>query len=297
MKKYLLLTLKIIAFLFGSQILMALLILPFFIFKPDLFDSSDSIIPMFTQEVLLLLTVSLLSYLILHYWEKLPLSDLGISARNRGKDILYGALTAATIYCISFIVLLIPGWISIEKIAFHPADLLFSFLLMILVGLAEEIMSRGFILGRMLNAGVHPWLALLLSSLIFSLMHIANDGFSFYAFLNLVLAGILLGVAYLHTRNLWFSISLHTFWNWIQGQLGFAVSGQSFGEPLVKIQLSDNTLMNGGKFGFESSLTCTILMIVFIFVIARYISPKLKIQETKIIINNETTTTSSDYTC
>jgi len=268
------LALKIFAFLIGTEFLVVLFAMPFILTFNDV--EINYFFMMMIQEVALIIAVFLLSYLILHFWEKLPFNHLGTSIKGRGKDIAYGALTAAALYAIGFIILLAFGWISIEKIAFHPSDLLLSLVLMIMVGIAEETMCRGFILGRMLHAGVHPWVALLLSSLIFGLMHIFNDGFSTLAFINITLAGILLGVAYLSTHNLWFSISLHTFWNWIQGQLGFAVSGQNLGEPMISINLTDNTLMNGGNFGFENSLVCTLLMIVFIYLIHRYISPQLK---------------------
>jgi len=275
MKKYLSLALKIAVFLSGTMTLLILFMTPIVLVFNDMEHNPTYM--MIVQELLMIVAVLLLSYLILHFWEKLPMAHLGLGLKDRFKDIGYGALTAAALYAIGFVILLVFGWISIEKVALHPTDLLTSLFLMVLVGICEETMCRGFILGRMLHAGIHPWLALLLSSLIFSFMHIFNDGFSTLAFINITLAGILLGVAYVTTHNLWFSISLHAFWNWIQGQLGFAVSGQDLGEPLISINLTENTLMNGGNFGFENSLVCTLLMIFFIYLIHRYISPKLNI--------------------
>ena len=82
--------------------------------------------------------------------------------------------------------------------------------------------------------------------------------------INLLLAGMLLGASYLYTRNLCFPISLHLFWNWIQGPvLGYQVSGNNFLFTMLKLNMPEKNVLNGGAFGFEGSLICTVLMILF----------------------------------
>jgi hypothetical protein len=91
-----------------------------------------------------------------------------------------------------------------------------------------------------------------------------NPNFSWVAMANLFLAGYLLGVYYIHYKNLWFSIGMHFTWNFVQGPIwGSNVSGTS-SEAVFTQQLSGNELINGGAFGFEASLVCAILMIVAI---------------------------------
>ena len=91
-----------------------------------------------------------------------------------------------------------------------------------------------------------------------------NPNVAFLPMLNLVLGGLLLGASYLYTRNLWFPVSLHFFWNWIQGPvLGYEVSGNRFCETLFSLRLPANNLINGGAFGFEGSLVCTVLATLF----------------------------------
>ncbi len=73
--------------------------------------------------------------------------------------------------------------------------------------------------------------------------------------LNLLLAGMLLGASYLYTKNLCFPISLHLFWNWIQGPiLGYDVSGSHSESSMLTLHLPENNVLNGGAFGFEGSL-------------------------------------------
>jgi len=59
------------------------------------------------------------------------------------------------------------------------------------------------------------------------------------------------------------STNLHLLWNWIQGPvLGFGVSGLASGGSVLTLSLAPQTLMNGGDFGFEASLPCTVLMLL-----------------------------------
>ena len=140
----------------------------------------------------------------------------------------------------------------------------------------EEGMCRGFLLGRMMDAGINKFTALVLSSAVFSCLHLANPGFALLPFINLLLAGVLLGAAYIYTRNLWFAIGLHWFWNWLQGPiLGFEVSGNVLeGSLLTLEEPAEAVLLNGGTFGFEGSLVCTVLMVAGIGLIIRHYEKK-----------------------
>ena len=191
-------------------------------------------------------------------------------------DIFWGTFVALAIYTVGFGILYGLGEIEITAVHFSAYDFLLSWILMLLVALAEEIAFRGFVLGHLLTAGVNRFVALFLSSALFSLMHIFNPNFSLIAFLNILLAGILIGSTYIYTRNLWFPIALHLFWNWLQGPiLGFEVSGGRLGGTLLSLELPEENIINGGAFGFEGSVLCTALMIIAIAII-------LKIQSRKV---------------
>lgn len=205
------------------------------------------------------------AYVLLVYVEKRPVSDLGLTWRRQEKPVWHGLLFVIFFYMAGFGVSLLLDAVRIIGIHFRPFDLLFSFLFFVLVAFAEEIMVRGYILGCLLRTGMNRFLALAISSVIFALLHVFNPSIAFLPMLNLVLAGVLLGSVYLYTRNLWLSISLHLFWNWIQGPvLGYEVSGNSFHSSLLILRLPGPNLLSGGAFGFEGSLICTILMVIAI---------------------------------
>lgn len=203
------------------------------------------------------------AYVLLVYVEKRPFSDLGLAWRGQGEWMYAGFLIALLLFMVGFGISLISGEVIVTGIHFNPSDLLFGFLFFVLVAFAEEIMVRGYVLGCLLRAGMNRFWALAISSLLFALLHVFNPAVAFLPMLNLVLAGLLLGSVYIYTRNLWFSIFLHLFWNWIQGPvLGYQVSGNNFLSSLLTLRITEPNLINGGAFGFEGSIVCTVLVVI-----------------------------------
>lgn len=214
-------------------------------------------------EFCLLIAVVGMAWFMLRFVEHRPFSDLGLSWRRRGKDVSLGLLSVVVIYAVGFGFSLVGGAVQVVGVQFHPSDLLFSLFFFVLVAFAEEILVRGYILEHLLHTSMNKFLALLLSSLVFATGHLFNPGIAFLPLLNLVLAGLLLGSSFLYTRNLWFPISFHLFWNWIQGPvLGYEVSGNRFGASLLTLHFPESTPINGGAFGFEGSLVCTFLLLI-----------------------------------
>lgn len=200
------------------------------------------------------------AWVMLRLVENKPFISLGLSLKGRGKDIVYGMLVALAIYVVGFGVCILTGAVEIADVSFHPLQLLAAFVIFAFGAFGEEVMMRGYILRRLLDARMNRFIALFLSSFLFALAHIFNPNLAFIPMLNLLMAGFLLGAAYIYTRNLWFAFSLHTFWNWIQGSvLGYQVSGINFGTSVITQRLPENNLLNGGGFGFEGSIICTVL--------------------------------------
>ena len=151
--------------------------------------------------------------------ERRPFSDLGLSLKGHASGLWYGLLMAILLYLLGFGISVVLGEIEVTGFQFKPLDLLGSWVFFLLVALFEEILMRGYILGRLLHTNMNKFLALFISSALFAFMHIFNPEIAFLPMLNLLLAGMLLGASYLYTRNLCFPISLHLFWNWIQGPI------------------------------------------------------------------------------
>lgn len=243
--------------------------------KPISFFKISGILEEVVMQSTFLAGSFLAAWTLLKNWDHLPVADLGLSLEGRTKDIFWGTFVALAIYAVGFGILYAIGEVEIAAVHFSAYELLLSWILMLLVALTEEIAFRGFVLGHLLAAGVNRFVALFLSSALFSLMHIFNPNFSLIAFLNILLAGILIGSTYIYTRNLWFAIALHLFWNWLQGPiLGFEVSGGRLGGTLLSLELPEENIINGGTFGFEGSILCTALMIIAIVITLRSASKR-----------------------
>ena len=82
-----------------------------------------------------------------------------------------------------------------------------------LVGVAEEVVFRGYVL-QVLERRWGSMIALLLSSIFFGLEHLQNPGETAVDVVNVIVdAGVPLAAAYLMSRSLWLSIGLHCGWN------------------------------------------------------------------------------------
>ncbi|MBM6856377.1 CPBP family intramembrane glutamic endopeptidase [Caecibacteroides pullorum] len=258
-------------YVIGTLITMFLCVPLFLIQKALGMEMQEGSLPSFFLERLLMLVGYLSAAILVLRWRKLPLSLLGMSLRGRGKDLLAGLGVAVLLYAVGFGTSLLMGTVEIASVQWIPRDLLGTLLFFLLVAVTEEVMLRGFVLGRMLSAGMNRFVALFLSSALFSAMHLFNPNFALLPFVNILLAGCLLGASFLYTRNLCFPVVLHWFWNWLQGPvLGYEVSGMDSGETLLTLRLTGSDLLTGGSFGFEGSLLCTVLLVVGTLAIVGY---------------------------
>ena len=252
----------VLFYVIGTLITMFLCVPLFLIQKALGMEMQEGSLPSLFLERLLMLVGYLSAAVLVLRWRNLPLSLLGMSLRGRGKDLLAGLGVAVLLYAVGFGTSLLMGTVEIASVQWIPRDLLGTLLFFLLVAVTEEVMLRGFVLGRMLSAGMNRFVALFLSSALFSAMHLFNPNFALLPFVNILLAGCLLGASFLYTRNLCFPVVLHWFWNWLQGPvLGYEVSGMDNGETLLTLRLTGSDLLTGGSFGFEGSLLCTVLLV------------------------------------
>lgn len=210
---------------------------------------------------------AVLSILIVWAFRKLidrqTFSSLGFDFDKQGANAAVGFFLGVLILCVGTLILYFTHYLQWIDINFNANDLFISFGLMVIVALYEEIVFRGYILNNLLSS-VGKWPALVISALLFALAHAANPGYSILAAVNIFLAGVLLGINYIYTKNLWFAILLHFSWNFFQGPvLGYEVSGLNL-QSIFQHEMHGNEFITGGKFGFEGSLLAAVLYIVSI---------------------------------
>lgn len=123
----------------------------------------------------------------------------------------------------------------------------------------EEILMRG-VLFRVIEEKLGSWLALVISALLFGVMHLANENSSLPAAIGLAIqAGLLLAAAYIYARNLWFPIAIHFAWNFTEtGIYGAKVSGNTIDKTLLRSNIHGADWFTGGAFGPEGSIQATL---------------------------------------
>lgn len=198
--------------------------------------------------------------------DKGKFADLGFRLQKRWLHLALGLLGGFVFISLGSGILLLIGAISIQNVHFVPTAQILWIVLFAMVAVNEETFARGYLLRALMESMGKYW-ALLISAIVFALLHGLNPNMSWIAMVNLLIAGILLGVYYIHFKNLWFSIGLHLTWNYFQGPVwGYHVSGTTT-SGILTLQERGSTLISGGEFGFEGSLVCTIMMLVAIVAI------------------------------
>jgi membrane protease YdiL (CAAX protease family) len=131
--------------------------------------------------------------------------------------------------------------------------------LFLLAAAFEEIAFRGYALQRLIDA-TSPGAAIVISSVLFGLAHLANPDASFFSTVNTILAGILLALPYVRTRTMWMQTGLHWMWNFFLGPvISLPVSGIHFGPTLFMAQLSGPAWWTGAAYGPEGGAVVTVL--------------------------------------
>lgn len=210
-------------------------------------------------------------FLYVKFIDKEKFLQIEFSLKHKFSDIALGLLIALLLVGGGWLILLLIEQIKIIHVQFNPKMMAMSILLFGSIAFTEEILFRGYILKNLLLS-FNKYTALIVSSFLFVLMHAINPNLTWLSMLTLFLSGLALGVSYIYTKNLWFPITLHFNWNFIQTHLGFNVSGQN-SYSFVEISYEKANLLNGGNFGFEGSILSTLACIV-VFLWCIYYFPK-----------------------
>lgn len=126
------------------------------------------------------------------YVDRKTFASLGFRKSFLAKDIIAGIAFGFIIMLLGFSCLLLAKQIKISSIQFKPIDFILSIGVFIFVALSEKILLRGYILQNLI-ASFNKYIALIISSLIFSLLHALNPGFNLLSFIGLFIAGLFLG--------------------------------------------------------------------------------------------------------
>lgn len=209
--------------------------------------------------------------------EKRDLRSLGFSGKVF--DYVTGAVLA-----IALLAVIVGAGLAAKVLRFdgmiasaNTSYLALLFGAFVIQSLAEEILSRGFLLPSLAKKTSLP-VAILVSSTAFALPHLASvveaeGAFAVIGVANLYLVSLVFSMLFLLRSNIYIVAGLHCVWNFIlYGVMGLAVSGsEATPDALMAFEVTGENLLTGGIYGLEASIVTTaVLGAVAAILVTRY---------------------------
>lgn len=209
------------------------------------------------------------------YLEKRPFQSIGFAFENTFKKINYGFGFGILMISLTVIILFstnLLDWESTKdnlqgsKMILPTVLILFAYLIQ---GSTEEIVFRGWLM-PIIGIKYSPWVGIIVSSILFALLHGANDNITFLSILNLFLFGIFIALFAIRQGSIWGVCAWHAIWNWMQGNFyGLEVSGNSDSPTLLNFKEIGPDWITGGNFGPEGGIIVTSILLLGSFLLLK----------------------------
>jgi membrane protease YdiL (CAAX protease family) len=213
--------------------------------------------------------------------DRRPLASVGFPAgRPAGRQMLLGLAAGAAGPLAYAAVLSATGNLRLSLAPeLSIAALAASALGFVLAAGFEELLLRGYLL-QTLAAPLGPAPAVLITGVLFGLLHGSNPNVDAFGTWLIVVVGVLLAWLAVRTASLWAVCAFHTAWN-ITGSLvlGLTLSGIAPGASVLVADVEGPERLTGGAFGFESSVVTLIALVVVLGLVVAVSGPRLRHEE------------------
>ncbi len=196
-----------------------------------------------------------------------------LSLPGAGREWAIGGLIGVVLYSGCVLLLMLFGMYRIEGL--NPLSYMIPAAAMaVKSSVFEELLFRG-VLFRSVEAMAGSWIAIIVSSLVFGLLHLLNPDATIAGAVYIAIeAGLLLAAAYLVTRRLWMAIGYHMLWNYVQSAVFSGIVSGGVSLPgLFQAKIEGPSFFTGGTFGMEQSVfalvLCTLTGVVMLVIAMR----------------------------
>lgn len=196
--------------------------------------------------------------------------DLGVGSLH-WRALVIGAVAGAAAILLPSALMIGFGWL--RRVS-EPASVTWgeaavaAAMLLTPAALLEELVFRGYLL-TVLRDSVRLPAAVVITSVLFALMHLFNPGVTLRSTAMVALAGVFLATVRLATRSLYAAWLAHLAWNFAQASiLHVPVSGLSLPTPGYRYESSGPEWLTGGSWGPEGGLAAAASMLALTFLIA-----------------------------
>jgi membrane protease YdiL (CAAX protease family) len=210
-------------------------------------------------------------------WEKMSLRQIGTTYTGPKQSIVtyslglgYGSLTVSLV---AVLVFLIKGLSFSNNISNVKWFSFFIILISYLVqGFGEEVLFRGAFLLSTVRKN-NPIIAIVITSVYFSLWHYHTNSYGIIPFINLFFFGVFCSVCVFVYDNIWVASAFHAAWNFTQAHVfGVCVSGSTpnADSTILISTVSGSSVLTGGNYGIEGSLITSIILGIGIVALVFY---------------------------
>lgn len=185
-------------------------------------------------------------------------------------SLLWTVIALAMPGIVCLILLNLPGSWEVALFSHEQLAALLSAAVCVIglgAGIVEEAIFRGVFL-TVLERLVGHWVAVLLPSVLFAALHLIGRPMDLPSFLQLMIAGSLVGILFslvtLENNSIWSAALMHGVWNLVMvgGLLHIGTVADS--DVWVQYLLdSDSLLLTGGDFGIEASIVSIVVYLAF----------------------------------
>ncbi|WMT41212.1 type II CAAX endopeptidase family protein [Paenibacillus sp. D2_2] len=168
---------------------------------------------------------TVVTFMIYRYVDRKPVRKLGFTFRR--KDVLFSigvlVLTLLNALVGLWFIQGVHSYITVQFDASRILNgtyislLLLAFVAWIIASMQEEVLSRGYLLAQLQRLGLKN--AILISSLLFLLVHIPFRGLHLYHAISIVMGGIVYAYMYLKSGSLWVSCVAHGIYDFVDAIL------------------------------------------------------------------------------
>ncbi len=202
-------------------------------------------------------------------WRDLGWAPAKVGLRGFGKGLAVG-LGAAVIALLLSVPFGGSAWaLDGGRFGAYLLRLVALFTVLLPPAFMEEIAFRGVPLVGLASAvGRGP--AIVVTAVLFGLVHRLNPEVTVLALGNIALAGIFLGLTFFARGALWTATGAHLGWNLALVGLAAPVSGLPFDVPWLDFHPGRPDWLTGGGFGPEGGLVATVALVGAVFLVLRW---------------------------
>lgn len=135
-------------------------------------------------------------------------------------------------------------------------------------GVVEEVVFRGVIMGC-LERRFHIWIAVIIPSILFGVVHIIGNELDFLSVIQLLIAGSIVGILFslvaYESNSIWNNAMIHAVWNMVIIGGILHIGSEADGNSILNFVLKNKSfLISGGDFGIEASVISILAYLIFI---------------------------------